>query len=71
MLKLSEEARSLIQEVNSVKSNLDIIKEEKRNIAKIISALPINNLLELDSSFFCLFLTKENIFFKKLIFQQL
>ena len=46
-------------------------KEENRNIAIIISALPINNLLELDSSFFCLFLIKENIFFKKLIFQQL
>jgi hypothetical protein len=47
------------------------IKEENRNIAKITSALPINNLLELDSSFFCLFFLNENIFFKKLIFQQL
>ena len=39
-------------------------KEEKRNMAKIISALPINNLLELDSSFVSFFFLNENIFFK-------
>ncbi len=43
-------------------------KDEKINIAKIINALPINNLLELVSSFVCLFFLNENIFFKNLFF---
>ena len=47
-----------------VQSTQESPKEEKRNIAKIINALPINNLFELDSFLVSFCFLNENIFFK-------